>query len=69
MQEFTSAMVDVVEKATCQQIDRETQVTERFSSGGKYLAVSIRKVTVSSGREVLKVYREMRKDKRVRYII
>lgn len=71
VQEFVDTMVVAVQNATNQSVDRSTQVTERLSKEGSYLAVSIRRVPVQSGHQVLGVYREMKSlgGSRLKYII
>lgn len=59
-QEFAELMVTAVEKATTRAVDRRIQVVKRPSKEGKYLSVSIRSVSVDSGRQVLDVFREMK---------
>lgn len=59
-QEFAELMVGAVEKATARAVDRRIQVVQRPSKEGKYLSVSIRSVSVDSGRQVLNVFREMK---------
>jgi len=59
-QEFAELMVGAVEKATTRAVDRRIQVVQRPSKEGKYLSVSIRSVSVDSGRQVLDVFREMK---------
>ena len=49
-----------MEKVTTRTVDRRFQVVKRPSREGKYLSVSIRSVTVDSGRQVLDVFREMK---------
>lgn len=70
-QEFVDSMVDAVQRATNQPIDRPSQVSERPSKQGSYLAVSISKVTVTSGQQVLGVFREMKSSggDRLKFII
>ena len=60
VQEFADSMVAAVEKVTMRTVDKRFQVVKRPSREGKYLSVSIRSVTVDSGRQVLDVFREMK---------
>ena len=60
LQEFADSMVAAVEKVTTRTVDKRFQVVKRPSREGKYLSVSIRSVTVDSGRQVLDVFREMK---------
>jgi putative lipoic acid-binding regulatory protein len=64
-------MVGAVEKATARTVDRRIQVVQRPSKAGKYLSVSIRSVSVHSGRQVLDVFREMKSSggKQLKFII
>lgn len=64
-------MITAVERATSRSVDRRIQVIERPSKEGKYTAVSVRSVNIESGKQVLKVFREMKElgGKRLKYII
>ena len=70
-QDFADSMVAAVEKATSRGVDRRIQVVQRPSKEGKYTAVSVRSVSIESGKQVLQVFREMKESggERLKYII
>ena len=60
LQDFADSIVEAVERATSGHIDRRVQVIQRPSKEGKYTAVSVRSVSIQSGKQVLSVFREMK---------
>ncbi|KAH7664093.1 YbeD/HP0495-like protein [Dioscorea alata] len=66
--DFVQAMVVAVESVLQQPIP-EGRVTQKLSSGGKYVSVNIGPIQVVSSEQVQAVYNAMRRDDRMKYFL